>query len=63
MVLGKKKYKQTKTNQKSKHKNPSQSRKLHPGPIAPQFDVLPLDHEDNLKYPFKSSYFSFNVMG
>jgi len=33
--------------QTSKHKNPCQSRESNPGPLAPQFDALPLDHQDD----------------
>jgi len=41
-----KQIKNTTTKQKSKHKNPCQSRETNMGRQAPKFDALPLDHRN-----------------
>jgi len=46
-VFNKKVKKTTTTKQKIKHKNPSGSRGLNPGPLALDADALPLHHQVN----------------
>jgi len=41
---------QQQQNKKTKHKNPSRSRKLNPGPLASKADTLPLHRRVNRKY-------------